>query len=59
MNAPPRRVGDELSDEQIKDVLILAEQIARATSVFDLSLRNYAQVPDEPADDLLPLNLSS
>ena len=59
MNAPLQQVGDELSDEQIKDVLILAEQIASATSVFDLSLRNYAQVPDEQADDLLPLNPSS
>lgn len=51
MNEPASHVGDKLSDEQVKDVLSLAEKIEKVASLLNLSLRNYAQVPDDSEYD--------
>jgi hypothetical protein len=47
MKKSTSHVGAELSDEQVKDVLSLAEKIEKVASILNLSLRNYAYVPDE------------
>ena len=41
-------VGGELSDKEVEEVLLLAKKIEQVVSALNLSLRNYAWVPDEP-----------
>lgn len=57
MNASTTQVGAVLSDEQVKAVLSLAEKIEKVASRLNLSLRDYAQVPEEPVLDS-PMHLT-